>query len=151
MLIPTIITKLFLSVTLAGLIGLEREKLEKSAGLRTMMLIALSSTLLTLISLSLPEYANNLQTNFDIGRIIAYMVAGVGFLGSGIILKIKESKSIAGLTTASCLWGVLAIGVLCGLEMYQLAGIATLFILAILKISWGFKNHKHKPRRRRRL
>ena len=139
--------RLLLSIFLAGLIGLEREKQEKAAGLRTMMLISLSAALLSIISLNLPKHIDLVDVpnlRFDVGRIIAYMIAGIGFLGSGIIIKRNNSKKnmVEGLTTASCLWGVLAIGILCGLNMIELAIITTLLILGILKMGYSYKKKK---------
>jgi len=141
-----IIIRLLLAIFLAGLIGLEREKQEKAAGLRTMMLISLSAALLSIISLNLPKHIDLVDVpnlRFDVGRIIAYMIAGIGFLGSGIIIKRNNSKNmVEGLTTASCLWGVLAIGILCGLNMIELAIITTLLILGILKMGYSYKKKK---------
>lgn len=101
----------YLALTLAAIacgaiIGVEREKKVKPAGLRTMILIALGSVLFTMVSIILAD------GNGDKGRIAAQIVTGIGFLGAGVILH--DSVRIRGLTTAAIIWVMAAIGMLCG-------------------------------------
>lgn len=94
------------AVVCGAIIGVEREKKLKPAGLRTMILIALGSSLFTLLSKVL---ANG---EADQGRVAAQIVSGIGFLGAGAILH--DTVRIRGLTTAAMIWFTAAIGMLCG-------------------------------------
>jgi len=119
--------KLLLAVLIGGLIGLEREMHAKAAGLRTITLITMGSTLFTMLSL-----------NFRDDRVIANIVTGVGFLGAGSIL-FSEGR-VKGLTTASSIWVAAALGMAIGLGNYWLASVATLIVFCIL---WIFAQVDH--------
>ncbi len=122
-----IIIKLLLSLVLGGLIGLERESLNRPAGFRTHILVCVGSTLTMLVSLSLCE---KYPFNADPGRVAAQVVSGIGFLGAGTI--IKEGATIRGLTTAASLWTISSIGLAIGSDYYFGAIVATLFVLGTL-------------------
>ncbi len=122
-----IIIKLLLSVVLGGLIGLERESLNRPAGFRTHILVCVGSTLTMLVSLSIFE---RYPFNADPGRVAAQVVSGIGFLGAGTI--IKEGPTVRGLTTAASLWTVASIGLAIGSNYYFGAIIATLLVLGTL-------------------
>lgn len=125
-----------LSLLLSMLIGWEREVQDKPAGFRDVMLVCLGATLFTIISLILREVPNTTANlRYDFGRIIAYTIAGIGFLGSGIILKGK-GKIVEGVTTAGVLWSVVGTGILCGLQEYILASISAIFIYFVLKLKY---------------
>ncbi|MEW5814709.1 MAG: MgtC/SapB family protein [Spirochaetota bacterium] len=127
--LAVITIRLFLSLILAGLIGLEREKHNQPAGLRTHILIGLGSTLLMLVSIYIPQTFRNFQ-NGDPGRIAAQVVSGIGFLGAGAIIRL--GLNIKGLTTAASIWTVAAIGLAVGSGMYAAGLIATAFTLFTL-------------------
>lgn len=113
----TVLIKLFLAALAGGLIGLEREKHGRPAGLRTHWLVALGACLMMIISeafdLKYGGLPGSSVVRIDPGRIAAQIVAGIGFIGAGVILK--EGLSVRGLTTAACLW--LAAGVGMGFGM----------------------------------
>ncbi|MBW2975244.1 MgtC/SapB family protein [Candidatus Woesearchaeota archaeon] len=115
--------KLLLAVILSGLIGWEREKNHKPAGLRTHMLVCLGSALITIISID--------YFTADYTRIISALVTGIGFIGAGTIIA-HGSRGIHGLTTAASLWVIAAIGLCVGIGWYLLASISTILIMAIL-------------------
>ncbi|MCD6275054.1 MAG: MgtC/SapB family protein [Candidatus Aenigmarchaeota archaeon] len=123
-----IIIQLILAIILGGLIGVEREKSNKPAGIRTHMLVALGACLFTISSI-------NLGT--DTGRIAAGIVTGIGFIGAGTI--ISSGKNIRGITTAASLWTTSAVGLLIGMEEYFLAISATFFVLIILLLDFLIK------------
>jgi len=123
-----------LSLLLSGLIGFERESQKKPAGLRDAMLICLGATMFTIISLILRDVPTSEGIKYDLGRIIAYTVAGVGFLGGGVM--ITNRKKIEGITTASMLWAIVGIGILCGLGEYLLGIICAGAIYFILKLKY---------------
>jgi putative Mg2+ transporter-C (MgtC) family protein len=106
------LTKLALAIVIGGAIGLERELHNKSAGLRTIILICVGATLSTIVSL-----------RFGDSRLAANIIVGVGFLGAGVIMR--EEGRIRGLTTASTIWVSAALGLAIGFGEYILAGVSS--------------------------
>jgi len=125
-----LILKLGLALLFSFLIGYERENQDKPAGLRDIMLVTLGSTLLTLIAYKIAS----LNPNNDLGRIISYTVASIGFLGSGVI--IRDKHTVEGITTATLLWVMVSIGILCGSGELFLAGVSSIIIYLILKLKY---------------
>jgi len=123
-----ILLKILLSATLGGIIGLEREISHKGAGLRTNILIAIGSTLLTILSFKFAI----LGKNVDPSRIAAQIVTGIGFLGAGAIIQAKFS--VHGLTTAASIWIVSAIGISVGSGYYLISFLITIFVVIILTL-----------------
>ncbi|HSV85839.1 MAG TPA: MgtC/SapB family protein [Levilinea sp.] len=117
------VVKLVLAIVVGGLIGLEREILDKDAGFRTLTLICVGSTLFTIFSISVSPAG-------DGGRIAAQIVSGVGFLGAGVILR--EGTQVRGLTTASTVWLVAALGMGIGMGNYLFSVSATAILLLVL-------------------
>ena len=129
----SMIGQLVLSIVLGMLIGFERERRGKQAGLRTFTLVALGSTLFTILSVSgFPGSGASLA--YDPSRIASQIVVGIGFLGGGLIF-LKEDY-VYGLTTAAGLWATAAIGMAVGFHMYTVAVVSTILILLVL---WVFK------------
>jgi putative Mg2+ transporter-C (MgtC) family protein len=120
-----IVLKLILATGLGLIVGFEREVHRKPAGLRTHSLVCLGSALFTITSLSF------VGANVDVSRVAAGVVAGVGFLGAGMIFK--SDDRIRGLTTAAELWVLAAIGIAIGLG-YYFAAIATAVIVLVILI-----------------
>ncbi len=117
------INKFLLATLLCGLIGAEREYRSKSAGLKTMMMIGLGSTLFTILSIKIGV------TSHD--RIASNIVTGIGFLGAGVIFK--EENRVKGLTTACIIWIVAAIGMAVGSGYYEQAiGVTGVVLLALI-------------------
>ena len=111
----TILLKLVTAMALGICIGLERQFRQRSAGLRTNVLVSVGAAGFMLLSFGLtPE-----SDNTDITRIAAQIVTGIGFLGAGVIMK--TNATIQGLNTAATLWGSAAVGALCGAGMYFVA------------------------------
>lgn len=123
--------KLLLSCVLGGLIGLERESVNRPAGFRTHMLVSVGSTLVMMINaIMVSSYLG--YVNLDPGRFGAAVISGIGFLGAGTI--IKEGNSVKGLTTAASLWTVACIGLAIGAGYFALSIITTLAVLIILEV-----------------
>lgn len=122
------------------LLGLERELTNKYAGLRTHILVCLGACIFTIISIyGFPSYAegDNLFLNQatgirDTGRVAAQVVSGIGFIGAGAVLR--NGPMIIGLTTAATLWISAAIGMTCGVGMYDVALITTIASVAVLTL-----------------
>jgi putative Mg2+ transporter-C (MgtC) family protein len=107
-----------------GLIGIEREYRDKSAGFRTMILIAIGSALFTILSVKMGGAEK------ETTRIAAAVVTGIGFLGAGVVLK--DGATIRGITTAATIWLVAALGMGSGIREYELVGAVTLLVLVVL-------------------
>ncbi|MEG0053547.1 MAG: MgtC/SapB family protein [Comamonas sp.] len=112
---------LFVAFVCGGIIGLERQIRQRTAGLRTNTLVALGAAVFV-------DLAMRLAGAEGATRVISYVVSGVGFLGAGAIMK--EGANITGLNTAATLWGSAAVGACAGSGLLPEAGIATLFVLA---------------------
>ncbi len=118
--------KLLIAVLLGGAIGLERELVGKPAGLRTNILIAVGSTLITLVSVDLAGQRG------DPARLAAQIVTGVGFIGAGTILQARGA--VVGLTTAATIWTVAGVGIAVGAGATPLAVGTTVLIVACLTL-----------------
>jgi putative Mg2+ transporter-C (MgtC) family protein len=133
-----IIMRLILSVVLSSLIGFERELKGRAAGLRTHVLIGLSTCLLMLVSIFIAGGFGGGYV-FDPGRVAAGVVTGIGILCAGTIIRF--GTSVKGLTTAASLWAVAALGLAVGAGFYTAAYTATLLILTTLfLLSWFGRN-----------
>ncbi len=123
------IFRLTVSFLLSGLIGLEREWRRHEAGLRTHIMVCLGSTLIMLTSLHVFDIYKS-QGVVDPTRIAAGVITGIGFLGAGTIMRSKEH--VRGLTTASTLWVVAALGLSIGCGFFKTAVYATALVLLVL-------------------
>lgn len=118
--------EIIISLILGVMIGVERERKVKSAGLKTNVLICLGSTLYTTVSLL------NMTGASDPNRAVAQIVSGVGFLGAGSIIHGKAS--VSGLTTAATIWLVAAVGMTVGAGYPLVAFLFTITVLFVLRI-----------------
>jgi len=128
-----ILLRIFLSVLLGGIIGIERESVNRPVGFRTHVLVCTGSTLTMLVSIYMFEKYRAL-TSIDPARIAAQVVSGIGFLGAGTIIRV--GPTVKGLTTAASLWTVGSIGLAIGSGFYIAAIVATLFtFLTLISLS----------------
>jgi len=124
-----IVVRLLLAAVLGFALGFEREQQGKAAGVRTHMLVAIGSALFVLV----PQQSGIVPA--DMSRVIQGLVAGVGFLCAGTILKQgKDETQVQGLTTAAGLWTTAAIGMACGLGREVTAVLSALLALAVLQL-----------------
>lgn len=127
-----ILMKLGISAVLGLVIGIERELKRKPVGLKTSLVIAIVSCLLTIVSIesayTFPR-KEGINITMDPLRLAAQIVSGIGFLGAGVILR-RGNDSISGLTTAALIWGAAGIGIAVGAGFYieAMAGVALLII-----------------------
>lgn len=127
------VLRLVLAAALAAAVGINRELRGKPAGLRTHALVGLGAALLALIGLSLTT-PNDVEGFGAASRVLQGLIAGVGFIGGGVILRREESKEVHGLSTAASIWIVSAIGVGAGCGLW-LTSTATAFLsLGILAL-----------------
>jgi putative Mg2+ transporter-C (MgtC) family protein len=115
--------KVLIATICGSIVGYERELKNKSAGLRTIILICVGSCLFTIASFIATSY------NGDPTRILSTIVTGIGFLGGGVIMQ-HEDK-LVGITTAAFIWVVSAIGILCGMGLVLLPIILTLGLVTM--------------------
>lgn len=123
-----VLIALILTMVLCGLIGIEREKKGRSAGLRTHLLVGVGSCVIMIISIY--GFPAMYAEKRDVARLVAQVITGVGFLGAGAIMH--SNSGIKGLTTAGTIWIVMAIGIACGSFNFILAGAATIIVMIIL-------------------
>lgn len=129
--LQTAAIRLLLAIALGALVGIERERGERAAGIRTHALVALGSSLVMIVSaFGFADILGTPAVTLDPSRIAAQVVSGIGFLGAGTILLRKEI--IKGLTTAAAIWVVAAIGLACGSGLLAEAIIATILTMVIL-------------------
>jgi len=113
---------------LGGIVGLQRERAGKPAGLRTHMLVSLGTAVVVLAGTGAGMSTDGLS------RVIQGIVTGIGFVGAGAILKLNEQREIQGLTTAAGLWMTAAVGVACGVGALGLAVIGTILAVIVLAL-----------------
>lgn len=123
--------RLIVSCLLGGIIGYERESRNKSAGLRTHVLVCVGSCLIMILSENI-YYGVQGLTNADPARLAAQVVSGIGFLGAGTIMK--EGLSVKGLTTAASLWVVAGVGLAVGFGHFSGALITTGLVFLTLRV-----------------
>jgi len=116
--------RILISFAVGSIIGFEREYRSKAAGLRTMIMICLGSTIFTIVSLIIDPHSKD--------RIASTIVTGVGFLGAGIIFK--DGLSVTGLTTASTVWIASALGMAIGVGEYFVAFFSSVVVLIVLSL-----------------
>jgi putative Mg2+ transporter-C (MgtC) family protein len=123
-----VVLRLLVAAILGGLLGLQRERQGKAAGLRTHMLVAASSALVVVVSLQ-----SGLGTD-ALSRVLQGLLAGVGFVCAGAILKLEREDQVHGLTTAAGVWMTSVIGIAAGLGREMTAALSTLLVLGILTL-----------------
>lgn len=147
-----ILERLLLAAFLGGVIGMDRERREWAAGLRTHMLVCLGAALAIIVStfgfgavLGVPG------VRLDPSRIAAQVISGIGFLGAGTILFLQREQVIRGLTTAAGLWAVAAIGLAVGSGMWLAAimttAVAWIIMAGLKPLERRFFNHHDGPPR----
>ncbi|HYC57884.1 MAG TPA: MgtC/SapB family protein [Candidatus Binatia bacterium] len=110
-----IAVRMLAAMVMGGIVGIQRERAGKAAGLRTHMLVAIGSAMFVLSASSVGMALD------EMSRVIQGVAAGIGFLGAGAILKLQEQRTIEGLTTAAAIWVTAAAGVAAGLGRVGLA------------------------------
>lgn len=138
------ILRLAVAMVCGGLIGLERERRMKNAGLRTHIIVALSASLMMIVS----KYAfmdivtlEGMRLQVDGSRIASAVVQAIGFIGAGVIYIRRENA--VGLTTAAGLWATVGIGLAIGAGLYEIGTIATFLILETQYILHAFHSKSH--------
>jgi putative Mg2+ transporter-C (MgtC) family protein len=126
-----ILLRLFVATLIGAVLGLNREIHGKPAGMRTHALVSLGAALITLISLELTT-RGGLADGSAVLRTIQGIMAGIGFLGGGVILRDDSHQSVHGLTTAASVWVVASLGIACGAGQWLTALMALALTLTVL-------------------
>ncbi|MBH0167906.1 MAG: MgtC/SapB family protein [Bacillota bacterium] len=130
-----VLVKLGMSAFFGLIIGIERELKNKPVGLKTSLVISISSCLLTIVSIESARQFSLLsgQTVMDPMRLAAQIVSGIGFLGAGVILR-RSNDVISGLTTAAMIWGASGLGIAAGAGFYKEAAAGAFLILISVEL-----------------
>ena len=134
----SVLIRSVLAVLIGGIIGSERARHGRAAGMRTHILVCLGAALTSMTSMYV---SNVLGNNGDVFRISAQVISGVGFLGAGMII-LKNNNTITGLTTAAGVWTTGAIGVALGYGFYAGAGIVAILLLVSIVVLAKFEKRK---------
>ena len=134
-----ILIRLLAATALGALVGFQRERAGKPAGLRTHVLVSIG-TAVVVIACAASGMSMEGQS-----RVIQGIVTGIGFIGAGSILKVSEEKDIRGLTTAAGLWLTAAVGVAAGLGSIGIAAIVTILALIVLALEGLAARLRKKP------
>src|SRR3989338_8854653 len=129
-----LVIRLTVAVFLGLLVGAERSRVGKRAGMRTYALVSLGAAFFVIIAGAVSyQYADTFV--FDPLRVASQVVVGIGFLGAGMIF-VNKSDVVNGLTTAAGIWVTAAVGVACGYGLYVLAAYVTFLTLVIFEVLW---------------
>lgn len=137
-----VLLRLLAATAVGAIVGLNRELRDKPAGLRTHTLVAVGSALLTVTAIQLASAEGRVDGN-TVARVIQGVVAGIGFIGGGVILQ-TGSNNVRGLTTASTIWVAAALGVACGTGQWPTAVIAAAITLVVLVGGGKAEQHLHR-------
>ena len=140
--VTRILLRLTLAAVLGGLLGIEREQKGKAAGVRTHMLVAMGAALFVLLS------QQSGMEDDAVSRVVQGIIAGIGFLGAGTILKGDDEDKVRGLTTAAGIWLTAAIGVAAGMGRESTAVLSTLLALAVFALMPRLVRLLEKPEAR---
>lgn len=135
-----VIIRLIAATLLGAIIGYQREKAGKPAGLRTHILVTLGTTVFVL---ACSGYG---MTSEGLSRVIQGIITGIGFIGAGSILKLSQEKNIQGLTTSAGIWMTAAIGVAVGLGSLGVAMLSTLLTVIILALAAPLEHRINRKR-----
>jgi len=128
---PEIAARLALAVAFGAVVGLDRELRRKPAGLRTHALIAMGAALVMIVGLMLRDSTADASAP---SRVLQGLLAGIGFLGGGVIIRRQDPKGVHNLTTAASMWLVAGIGVSVGLGLWRTAATASVLSVVVLVI-----------------
>ena len=129
------------ATVLGGAIGLNRDLYHKSAGLRTLGLVALVSAAITLGTM---EIASKGGGTFVVTQVVQGLLTGVGFLGAGVIVRAESGKKVHGLTTAASVWCSTGIGVLCAYGLWPIIVVAAALVLSLLSFGGPLEKWLHR-------
>lgn len=132
-----LVVRLLVAAALGGLLGYDRERKGKKAGLRTHMLVALGAAVFVAVG------QQSGATSADLSRVVQGIAVGIGFLGAGAILKLQDNQEIHGLTTAAGIWFTAAVGLAAGAGRLATAALGTVLAMVILSFLLSIERRIH--------
>jgi putative Mg2+ transporter-C (MgtC) family protein len=135
-----VIIRMVAAILLGAIVGYQRERAHKPAGLRTHVLVSLGTAVFVL------SCARSGMSSDGLSRVIQGIVTGIGFIGAGSILKLSDERDIKGLTTSAGIWMTAAIGVTVGLGSVGLAIMSTVLTLIVLALAGPLEHKLDKQR-----
>lgn len=127
------VLRLASAAIVGGIVGINRDLAEKPIGVRTLGLVALGAAVVTLASIQVPSMAEHPDALSRVVQgVIQGVMAGISFIGAGVILRNREAGTVQGLTTAATVWVTAALGIACGLGAWKVVVIGTLIALVLL-------------------
>ncbi|MFB2893238.1 MgtC/SapB family protein [Aerosakkonemataceae cyanobacterium BLCC-F50] len=134
-----LLSRLLFSLLLGGIVGWERQRKRKPAGLRTHMIVSFAAALFVMV----PIVLGALKDGDSISRVVQGIAAGIGFLGAGEIVRSSGEQSdsiqVSGLTSAAAIWASAALGVAAGCGLWQLGLISALLCFLVLRVMKKFE------------
>ncbi len=140
---PEIIFRLLSAVLIGCIIGLDRNLHGKPTGIKTLGLVALGASLVTMASMSFALF-HAVNDASAVGRAIQGIITGVGFLGAGVIVHDQTTERVHGLTTAASIWVTAALGIVCGMGSWQIASVAMVIVLLLFIIGRPLERMLHR-------
>ena len=128
--------RLLAAALVGGAIGINRDLEDKPIGMRTLGLVALSAAIVSIAALQVPEVADHPDALSRVVQgVLQGVMAGIGFIGAGVILRDSDSGNVRGLTTAATVWVTAALGIACGLGAWEVVLIGTILALGFLVLA----------------
>ena len=138
-----IVFRLLSAVLIGCVIGLDRNLHGKPTGMKTLGLVALGASLTTMASMDF-SFVQGAYDPGAVSRTIQGVITGIGFLGAGVIIHDRTSERVHGLTTAASIWVTAAIGIVCGLGAWKIAGIALVIVLILFIVGRPLERLLHR-------
>ena len=138
-----IIFRLLVAVLIGCVIGLDRNLHGKPTGVKTLGLVALGASLITMASMDF-SFAHGSYDSAAVSRTIQGIITGIGFLGAGVITHDQKSDHVRGLTTAASIWVTAAMGIVCGIGSWKIASVALVIVLVLFIVGRPLEKRLHR-------
>ena len=138
-----IVLRLLSAVSIGCAIGIDRILHGKPTGIKTLGLVALGASLMTMASMDFATVHGKYDAS-AVSRVIQGVITGVGFLGAGVIVHEQGNPKVHGLTTAASIWITAALGIVCGMGSWQIAGVALSIVLVLFLVGRPLERMMHR-------
>ena len=138
-----IVLRLLSAVSIGCAIGIDRILHGKPTGIKTLGLVALGASLMTMASMDFATVYGKYDAS-AVSRVIQGVITGVGFLGAGVIVHEQGNPKVHGLTTAASIWITAALGIVCGMGSWQIAGVALSIVLVLFLVGRPLERMMHR-------
>ena len=138
-----VVFRLFSALVIGCIVGLDRNLHGKPTGMKTMGLVSLGASLVTMASMDF-SLAHGGHSADAVSRTIQGVITGIGFLGAGVIVRDRNTDHVRGLTTAASIWVTAALGIVCGIGSWQIAAIAMCMVLLLFLVGRPLEKMLHK-------